>query len=348
MAIFAADISSYEHGLAVADLKDCAAILAKCTEGTYYVDADYAGWRTQAKAAAKLFVVYHFISGEDPAEQAKNLAAHIGDPSLPVMLDWEPAGKYSPTLAQLYAVADAMNARGLRVRLAYVPRWYWAQLGGPDLSGLTARKLGMISSAYPGGSGTAAQLYPGDGAAGWQPYGGVTPLLYQYTNQAADGGQRIDMNAYKGSALQLAAFLGQPVPTPPSGGTAMPTIPDSIASQDPDLPEIRGMFPAGQPFDPNTALIWSDERAAAANIHAKKALDAVNALSQKVGTDDADAAAHLQQLSDSVAALSATVHELASAPTGVVSQVDPAAYAAVLAPPLADALLARVVQKLGA
>lgn len=221
MSVFLADISSYEHGLAVAALADCAGILAKATEGTYYIDADYAGWRAQAKAASKLFIAYHFISGEDPDAQAAALAAHIGDPSLPVMLDWEPTGGYRPTLAQLYAVADAMGRRGLRVRLAYVPRWYWSQLGGPDLSGLSNRRIGMVSSAYPGGAGTAAQLYPGDGAAGWQPYGSVTPLLYQFTDQAADGGQRIDMNAYKGTALTFAAFLGAaaPTPAPPTGGT---------------------------------------------------------------------------------------------------------------------------------
>ncbi len=126
--------------------------------------------------------------------------------------------------AYLSLVLPAMARAGLRVKLAYVPRWYWSQLGGPDLSGLTARKIGMVSSAYPGGSGTAAQLYPGDGAAGWQPYGSLTPLLYQFTNQASDGGQRIDMNACKSSAVALAAFLGTATPTPPSGGTTVAVL----------------------------------------------------------------------------------------------------------------------------
>jgi hypothetical protein len=133
---------------------------------------------------------------------------------------------------------------------------------------------------------------------------------------------------------RAAAILGG---TPTTGGT-MPTIPNSIASQDPDLPEIGGMFPAGQPFDPNTAQIWTDERAAAANIHARQARDAINALANRVAADDADAATHLQQITNSVGALTATVHELASAPTGVVSQLDNAGLAAALAPLLAAEL----------
>lgn len=111
----------------------------------------------------------------------------------------------------------------------------------------------------------------------------------------------------------------------------MGSIPPSIASQDPDLPQIGGMFPAGQPFDDATATIWTDERAAAANIHARQARDAVTALSQLVSADDSAAAGHLQQLGDSVAALAAQVHELASAPLGSVQQIDLDALAAAIA-----------------
>lgn len=286
MTIFLADISSYEHGLKVADLTDCAGILAKCTEGTYYTDADYDGWRQQAKAAGKLFIPYHFISGEDPAAQAAHLAAHIGDTSLPVMLDWEPEGNFSPSLAQLLAVADAVNAARMRTRLAYVPRWYWSKLGGPDLSGLTSRGLGMISSAYPGGSGTAAQLYPGDyAAAGWQPYGGVTPMLDQFTNQASDGGQLLDMNAYKGTAVQFAAFLGAPVPTP-TGGIHMGTYVMSAGWKN-DYPDVATQLdqhiPVGTNIDDGDAAAYSMVRSFVAVEYARQARDEIRALAAKAG-----------------------------------------------------------------
>jgi hypothetical protein len=141
---------------------------------------------------------------------------------------------------------------------------------------------------------------------------------------------------------RAAAILGG-APTP--GGT-MPTIPNSIASQDPDLPEIGGMFPAGQPFDPNTALIWTDERAAAANIHARQARDAIVALSQKVGADDSDAAAHLQQITASLSALTGLVQQLGTALSSVqAGAVDVSALARALAPELAGHLTLTVGAK---
>jgi hypothetical protein len=227
MTITGPDLSSFEHGVNVPALPS-PFVMAKCTEGTYYADADYEGWCQQAVASGKIFAAYHFISGQDPGAQAAWLAAHIGDKSLPVMLDWEPEGSYKPTLAQLYAVADAMTAAGLRVRLAYGPRWHWANIGSPPLSGLTSRGIGLVSSSYPGGSG-----YPGDNGAGWQPYGGITPLIWQYTDAAVEGGQRVgDMNAYRGTRDQLAAFLGTATSAHPTstGGPDMPLSQQDISA----------------------------------------------------------------------------------------------------------------------
>lgn len=201
MTIFGPDLSSFQDGLDAGALPHPFVIM-KISEGTYYTDRDYPTWRAQAQASGKIPIGYHFISGEDPAAQAAHLAACIGDKSLPLMLDWEPNGTFQPTLKQLLAVADAMAAAGLRVRLAYAPRWHWAALGSPSLAGLTDRGIALVASAYPGGTG-----YPGDGAAGWLPYGGLTPLLYQYTDHAPVQGRGVDMNAYRGTAEQLAAFL---------------------------------------------------------------------------------------------------------------------------------------------
>jgi len=42
---------------------------------------------------------------------------------------------------------------------------------------------------------------------GWQPYGGVTPVLWQYTDAASEQ-QSLDFNAFRGTIDQLAALLG--------------------------------------------------------------------------------------------------------------------------------------------
>lgn len=196
MTIFGYDLSSYQHGFDVAGAPGEFVIL-KCTEGTYYVDADYPGWVPAAHSAGKLVIAYHFLKAESsPAAQTAWLAAHIGNTGLPVMLDVETSGASRPDLGFVLQTIDTMRLRGLNVRLVYLPRWYWEQIGSPDLSGLAARQIGLVSSSYPGGSG-----YPGDGGVGWQPYGGMTPLLWQFTDTP------LDNNAFRGSIEELRNFL---------------------------------------------------------------------------------------------------------------------------------------------
>lgn len=215
MTILGPDLSSYQHGLDLSRLADATFVLAKTTEGTYYTDADYQGWRRQAASLGKLFGWYHYLSTEPVAGQVAHTKSNVGDISLFGMLDVE---KNSGDLAQVLAYIDAAHGAGLNLRLVYLPHWYWQQIGSPDLSGLAARGVGIVSSAYPGGQG-----YPGDNAAGWSPYGGMTPVLYQYTDVATEGGQNLgDMNAYRGTRDQLAAFLGST--STPTGGTTVSVL----------------------------------------------------------------------------------------------------------------------------
>ncbi|NUP52511.1 MAG: glycoside hydrolase [Catenulispora sp.] len=216
MTIFGPDISSYQAGLDLSRLADASFVIAKTTEGTYYTDADYQGWRQQAAHLGKPFVWYHFLSGEDPHAQAQHTRANVGDIGLPGMLDAEPAGSFSPSLEQMLGYIDAARDVGLNMRLIYLPRWYWQQIGSPGLTAMLDRGLELVSSSYPGGTGSAPGLYPGDGAAGWQPYGGMTPLLYQFTNQASDGGKPLDYNAYRGTVSQLISALAATSTTPPT------------------------------------------------------------------------------------------------------------------------------------
>jgi hypothetical protein len=208
MTIFGPDISSYQSGLSLSRLADASFVIAKTTEGTYYTDADYQAWRGQAAQLGKPFVWYHFLSGESTTAQAAHTAANVGDSALPGMLDAEPGGSYTPSMAQIIDYIDTAFAAGLNLRLVYLPRWFWEQIGSPDLSELSARGLSLVSSQYPGGSGSPAGIYPGDGAAGWESYGGMTPLIYQFTNQASDGGQSLDYNAFRGTTAQLVTALG--------------------------------------------------------------------------------------------------------------------------------------------
>jgi len=219
MTVFIADVASYQHGLIPAELHpDCAALFIKATQGSAYVDPDYAAWLTEAKAAGLLVAAYHYLDGTVPAAQAAWLQRHIGDETLPVMLDFEQGG-----WQQALEVADAMAAVGLRPRLLYFAHGRWVSLGSPPLlASLSSRGLTLINAAYPSSAaGSPVKLYPGDSAPEWAAYGGVTPGLWQFTDAGIESGQRVDINAYRGSATQLAALLGQaapktPTPAPPT------------------------------------------------------------------------------------------------------------------------------------
>jgi len=214
MTVFVADIASYQHGLIPAALRpDCAGLFIKATQGATYVDPDYAGWLTEAKTAGLIVAAYHYIDGSSPTAQAAWLKTHIGDPSLPVMLDFEEGG-----FRQALDVADAMTAAELHPRLLYFAHGRWASLGSPALAApLASRGLALINAAYPTmKAGTPVALYPGDNATEWAGYGGVTPSLWQFTDAGIESGQRIDINAYRGSATQLARLLDTTAPSAPT------------------------------------------------------------------------------------------------------------------------------------
>lgn len=291
MTVFGPDISSYERRVNIAALVHDAFVIAKCTEGTYYTDAYYDGTRTQAKAAGKDFIWYAFLSGEDVHAQVAHVLAHVGDKSLPGMLDIEPTQTYTPTLAHALDWLDAAREAGLHMRLAYLPRWFHGQIGSPSLSGLTSRGVGLVASSYPNQTihdpGTVYAAIGGDKASGWQPYGGVAPTLLQFTDVAVEGGQTLgDMNAFRGTRQQFSAFLGNTAPAPApssvpttSGGSAVGTIPPSIAQK---WPELAADFPPNATFTDESALIWADGGARAAALYAMQARDAVNALAQRI------------------------------------------------------------------
>lgn len=278
MTIFGPDISSYQAGVDVSKLPD-PFILMKVTEGTYYIDSQYAKWLTQAKTSGKLVIPYHFVrADETPAAQAAWIAAHILDKSLPLMLDVETENASKPTFQQVLALIGACAREGLRPKLVYLPRWYWQQIGSPSMSTLNSLGIGLISSAYPGGS-----AYPGDNAAGWAAYGGVTPLLYQFTDSKTDAGQKVgDYNAYKGTVQQFSTFLyGATSPSAQAIGDTMANIPPAIGQK---WPEIAKEFPANGPYDDSGAIIWADGGARAAAYYAKQARDEANVINALVGT----------------------------------------------------------------
>ncbi|MDM1889084.1 lysA, partial [Mycobacteroides abscessus] len=109
-----------------------------------------------------------------------------------------------------WAVKNAIEARGVRVALSYIPRWYWEKIGKPDLSGVP----GLIQSSYVNGTAYASVLYPGDDSPRWAAFGGKTPDILQFTDKALVAGKSLDANAFRGTLAQLKALLGAQPETP--------------------------------------------------------------------------------------------------------------------------------------
>lgn len=212
MTVSGPDISSYEGGLKIQP--NTVFVFAKATEGTYYRDAYFNNFHSQSIGVGAVFSGYAFIKQEGSASaQADYYHAFAGN--TPVMLDVETEGSSKPGMLEILSFMDRTKALGGRAWGVYLPRWYWQQIGSPDLTPITARGAVVISSAY--------DYVGGDGGPGWAPYGGVTPTVWQYTDKLNYGGFSCDFNAYKGTKDQMNALVNggsaspQPVPKPAPG-----------------------------------------------------------------------------------------------------------------------------------
>ncbi len=192
MTIQFPDLSHYKP----VSLDGAVALITKGTQGAYNVDPTFAPFRADAIRRGIPFCGYHWIDTSDLALQAANAWRVMG--STPVMWDAEAAGVTVPRLLDITA---KFRALGGKPRLCYLPRWWWRDhMGSPDLRPLAAAGLSLVSSAYPSSG------YSEDGI-GWEPYGGVSPVIWQFTDAKPFNGQRVDFNAYRGTVEQLRALF---------------------------------------------------------------------------------------------------------------------------------------------
>lgn len=197
------DISNHQGNMDLAQVKreGFDFIWVKVSEGANYRDPFWPSNRDNAKAAGLILAGYHYIRTGDPQAQARLFVEHLGDKTIPAMLDFEDG---SGDINQFWAVKNAIEALGVKVRLSYIPDWYWERIGKPDLS----KVPGLISSEYVNGSGYASVLYPGNNSSFWKAYGGRTPDVLQFTDRALVAGKSVDANAFRGTPDQLNALLG--------------------------------------------------------------------------------------------------------------------------------------------
>jgi GH25 family lysozyme M1 (1,4-beta-N-acetylmuramidase) len=211
MTIFYPDVSSYQAGISFAG---CVIAVAKATEGTGYTNPDYAAAKVRAANAGAFFCAYHFLRAGNGAGQASYAHSVVGS-DVPLMIDFEPEYNSNGTIASAPQVSDAVafinqyRALGGKTCLLYLPHWYWqGDLGQASLASVINLGMLLVSSDYTAYSETGP---------GWASYGGMTPVVWQYTSTATvNGVANVDMNAYKGT---LADFQAQATGGAGSGGT---------------------------------------------------------------------------------------------------------------------------------
>ncbi|WP_433677968.1 hypothetical protein [Nocardia sp. CA-119907] len=205
MTEFGIDISNHQGAFdfARAAAEGMTYATHKICEGTWQ-DPFWPRAREQMPAHFEFWGGYVYSRlGTDPGFEADAVATYA-DTSVRIQIDYEDLTG-TPTLADLLARAEALAARGFELLPVYLPRWYWRDhMGSPDLTELP---VPIWNSSYVDGTGTAAQLYPGDDHSGWKPMGGKDIAILQFSATATIGGQLIDVNAIRGERDQLARLF---------------------------------------------------------------------------------------------------------------------------------------------
>src|SRR5579875_2588473 len=161
-------------------------VCVKATEGTSYKNPYYSALRS----GAEFSWAYHFLHHGNAVAQAQYCHSVVG--STPVMIDCEPTTGSSPTVSDCVEFATELRRLGGVCTLVYYPKWY---AGSQSLTALRSAGLGLVSSDYTSYS---------DSGPGWAAYGGVAPVIWQYTDAAKAGGKTgVDCNAFKGTLAQL-------------------------------------------------------------------------------------------------------------------------------------------------
>ena len=229
MTIFYPDVSSFQTGISFSGVPIA---VAKATEGTGYTNPDYAPAKVRAANAGAYFCAYHFLHAGNGAGQASFAHSVVGS-DVPLMIDCEPESNSAGTIIsapQIGDVVDFVNqyrTLGGVVHLLYLPHWYWqGNLGSPSLAAVSGLGMLLVSSDYTTYSDTGP---------GWDPYGGMTPVIWQYTSSATvNGVHNVDMNAFKGTLtdFQTAATSGGKSNSGPGGDTGSePTLSEGATGQ---------------------------------------------------------------------------------------------------------------------
>ena len=201
MGVFGVDVSNYQASFNFSGW-DFAFI--KATQGNWFKDGRFNQHLTNARNAGCLVAAYHYQETSSVASQVANIKAMVPQ-GMPVIIDVE---RGSGGLDITRSLVDTLRAEGYTVPFVYIPRWYWREIGSPDMSGLP----NLWASWYPDyvarPRDQALAMVPG---SAWTSYGGLSVGIMQFTSTP------FDQDWFPGTRDQLAAILNGRAPGGGSG-----------------------------------------------------------------------------------------------------------------------------------
>lgn len=200
MGIFGVDVSNYQSSF---DFRSWDFAFIKASQGNWFKDGRFQQHLNNARANNCLVAAYHYQETSSAQSQVA-LIKQIVPLDVPVIIDVE-NGSGSVDITR--SLISLLRAEGYDVPFLYMPRWYWQQVGSPNLAGLPT----LWASWYPDYVARPRE----DGIAkvpgsAWSDYGGNKVGVMQFTSTP------FDQNYFPGTRDQLAAILGG---RSPGGGT---------------------------------------------------------------------------------------------------------------------------------
>lgn len=218
--IFGVDISHYNQGFSIRKAKrqGIGFVFAKATEGPYrdgssYVDPAYRGFRRAARLARLPFGAYHFLTHTPIEAQVDHFLKNVGRlKGKMLMVDFEAYSSYpslTPSNNDLERFVAILHRKTNRHAVVlYSGEGFWK---GGDSSGAFSRYGAEAAwdAYYPLGDRVNGyrQLYEQVRDRGWgERWGGVVPVMWQYTPSGHVAGRNVDCNAFRGTKEQLLAL----------------------------------------------------------------------------------------------------------------------------------------------
>lgn len=206
MVEFGLDISHHQNAsldLAQAKRDGISFVFIKSSEGASFIDPAFKANLAEARQAGLLVAAYHYVKGDNTALAQVQNVSRVVPKDIPVIPDVE---ANSGGVVLLRSFVSELQRAGYRVPLIYLPKWYWQQIGSPDLTGLPS----LWSSRYPDNIvGTIPEEYADVPATYWNGYGGLGVTILQFTSSGRVAGhQPLDLNAYKGTVNDVRSLLG--------------------------------------------------------------------------------------------------------------------------------------------